>query len=631
MQRPEHRDRSAAPVLRRAAGALACAVLLAGCPGPAAVKPAADNAPSAQRAELLSRRGDHAGSARLFEALAANAEGDARALALAHALHEWLLVPAMPDATRVEAELAAVPHIDPRGPAAVARGLASAELAIAASQPDRALAQLRALGEPPPPGAEAGVLLIRARAQFLAGRAFEGVRSLAAREQLLPPAERADSDRLLWETLRAAAARGASLSVPREADPVTAGWLELARIATQGRRNPYAQRAQLAAWAARYPSHPANGALLATMQNEATPNPQFPPQVALLLPLSGRLSDAGEAVRDGFLTAYYLQDAASRPRLRIYDASDNAAVAYQRAIADGAGFVIGPLGKENVQEVTRAADGTVPTLALNLLPEGEPLPGRFFQFALAPEDEARQVAGRLLAEGRRVGVALVPAGEWGTRVLTAFETALTAGGGSIVAARSFAGGTTDYSESIVAILGFEESQRRYRALSAAVGPLQFTPRRRDDLQFVFLAGQPVQGRLVRPQLKFHYAGDLPVYSISDIYDPNPIANLDLEGVAFTDIPWMIADDPAIAELRNTVQQLWPGNARRRSRLFAMGFDAWRLISELKDAHGPIVEPLAGMTGRLTVDAGGRVRRGLDWAVVGSDGQVRPLPPPPPPL
>ncbi|HXQ64654.1 MAG TPA: penicillin-binding protein activator, partial [Steroidobacteraceae bacterium] len=503
----------------------------------------------------------------------------------------------------------------------------SAELAIATGQPDRALARVRALGEPPA-GAAAEVLLVQARAQFLGGHAFEGVRSLIARERLLPPAELADSRRLLWEMLRTAAARGASLGVPRDADPITAGWLELARIATQGRRNPYAQRAQLANWATRYPSHPANGALLATMQNEANPNPQLPAQVALLLPLSGRLSDAGEAVRDGFLAAYYLQDAATRPRLKIYDAGEDAAAAYQRAVADGASFVIGPLGKENVQAVTRAADGTVPTLALNMLPESEPLPGRFFQFALAPEDEARQVAARLLAEGRRVGVALVPAGEWGTRVLAAFETALTAGGGSIVAARSFAVGTTDYSESIVAILGFEESQRRYRALSAAVGPLQFTPRRRDDLQFVFLAGQPVQGRLVRPQLKFHYAGDLPVYSISDIYDPNPIANLDLEGVAFTDIPWMIADDPAIAEIRNTVQQLWPANARRRSRLFAMGFDAWRLVPELGTARGAITEPLAGMTGRLTVDAAGRVRRGLDWAVVGSDGQVRPLPPPP---
>jgi outer membrane PBP1 activator LpoA protein len=343
--------------------------------------------------------------------------------------------------------------------------------------------------------------------------------------------------------------------------------------------------------------------------------------------LSGRLSDAGEALRDGFLAAYYQQDAASRPRLRIYDASDDVAVMYRRAVADGASFVIGPLGKENVQAVTRAADGTVPTLALNMLPDGEALPSRFFQFALAPEDEARQVAERLLASGRRVGVALVPSGEWGTRVLAAFQETFAAGGGTLAATRNFATGTTDFSEPLIEILGFDESQHRFRALSAVVGPLQFIPRRRDDLQFVFLAGQPVQGRLVRSQLKFHYSGDLPVFSISDIYDPNPIANQDLEGVAFTDIPWMIDDDPVIADLRSSVQQLWPANARRRGRLFAMGFDAWRLVGVLKDGQVPITEPVAGMTGRLTVDAAGRVRRGLDWAIVGGDGQARPLPAP----
>jgi outer membrane PBP1 activator LpoA protein len=63
----------------------------------------------------------------------------------------------------------------------------------------------------------------------------------------------------------------------------------------------------------------------------------------------------------------------------------------------------------------------------------------------------------------------------------------------------------------------------------------------------------------------------------------------------------------------------------------MGFDAWRLIGELASTRAAGGEPVAGMTGRLTVDAAGRVRRGLDWAVIGTDGQARPLPPPSPEL
>jgi outer membrane PBP1 activator LpoA protein len=628
MQRFNRHDRRLPTRAGFAALGVGLLFVAAGCVGPSLREPAPERTPSVQRAERLARSGDHAGSARLYEQAAADAHGEARAMVLVAAARQWLLAPSADDARRVATAIEAEPAPDPRTAAGVDRGLVLVDVALTAGQPDRALAQLRALGEPPPPGYEAEVLLARARALFAGGRVPEAVRTLVTRERLLPPSAIADNQQLLWDQLRAAAAHGANLTVPRDADGATAGWLELARVATQGRRNPFAQRAQLADWRARYPLHPANGPIVEAMQGESVPKLQFPSQVALLLPLSGRLSDAGEALRDGFLAAYYQQDPATRPRLRFYDSTPDAALGWRHAVEDGAGFVIGPLGKENVQSVMAIADGRVPTLALNFLPDSEPMPPRFYQYALAPEDEAQQVAERLLAAGKRTGVALVPAGAWGSRVLEAFQSTFTAGGGTLVASRSFVSGTTDFSEPLVSILGFEESERRHRALVGALGvPLSFTPRRRDDLEFVFVAGQPVQGRLLRPQLKFHYAGDLPVYATSDIYDPNPAANQDLDGVAFPDIPWMIADDPAIAELRTTVAQLWPQNARRRSRLFAMGFDAWRLISELKDARGPVTEPIAGMTGRLTVDAAGRVRRGLDFAIVGGDGQPRPLPPP----
>ncbi len=614
------------------AALLVVAAALGACAGPEAVRPSAERAPTAERAERLARGGDHAGSARQWEQLASASTADAQSNALSQAAREWLRVPSIADATRVAAALGAVAGIEPRSPAGTTRALATAEVTLAAGQADRALAALRALGDQPPAGSEAEVMALRGRAYLAAGRALEGVRALSARERALPASQAADNQRLLWESLRAAAARGANLSVPRGTDVISAGWLELARVATQGRRNPYAQRTQLAEWHSRYPQHPANGPIVDAMQTEVMPQLRFPAQVALLLPLSGRLGDAGESLRDGFLAAYYQQDAASRPLVKLYDTATDAAGAYRRAVADGAGFIVGPLGKENASAVKAIADGSVPTLVLNFLPDGETTPARFYQYALAPEDEARQVAERLLAEGRRTGVALLPAGEWGARVLAAFEATFTAGGGTLVTTRTFAPSTTDFSEPLVQILGFEDSQRRERALAAVIGtPLQFTPRRRDDLQFVFFGGQPVQGRLVRPQLKFHYAGDLPLYSTSDVFEPNAAANQDLEGIIFVDVPWMIADDPAIAELRGAVGQLWPANARRRSRLFAMGFDAWRLIGELATAQGPLTEPVAGMTGRLTVDAAGRVHRGLDWAVIGSDGQSRPLPPPNPEL
>ena len=47
-----------------------------------------------------------------------------------------------------------------------------------------------------------------------------------------------------------------------------------------------------------------------------------------------------------------------------------------------------------------------------------------FQFALDPEEEARQVAQRVTADGRMRGLLLLPNNEWGRRVFKAFDTEL---------------------------------------------------------------------------------------------------------------------------------------------------------------------------------------------------------------
>lgn len=607
----------------------------------------------AQAAAPAAEVTDHVAAAQRWERAAGT--GAAAAAPLAQAARQWLLAHRVAEAERVAARLVRLERLDPRSPAGTARGLAVAEVALAAAQPDRTLAALRALGEPPPAGAEAQVLLLRGQAYLMSGRIPEGVRALVARERYLAPAALAGARHLLWDALAEASARGQDISVPRGADAIVGGWLELARAARHG-SGPPARREQVSAWRNRYPAHPAAALIADAMPDQAVPAAPPPPgaidatrtparpatgarepvvaappparnttQIALLVPLSGRLSEAGEALRDGFMSAYFQQDESTRPTVRIYDTAADPAGAYRRAADEGAGFVIGPLGKENVLAVRAVADGKVQVLALNVLPDGEAAPRRFYQFALSPEDEARQVAERLLAEGKRTGVALVAAGEWGDRVAGAFRAAFTAGGGHLVTSLTFGASTTDFSDTLVPLLGFEDSQRRYKTIAALVGgSLQFNPRRRDDLEFVFFGGQPVHGRLVRQQLKFYYAGDLPVYSLSDVYELNPAANQDLQGVAFVDMPWMTADTPALTELRANVAQLWPTTARRWGRLFSMGHDAALLVAELRRSGLPITEPIAGLTGRLTVDAGGRVHRTLEWARIGSDGLPHPL-------
>ena len=88
-------------------------------------------------------------------------------------------------------------------------------------------------------------------------------------------------------------------------------------------------------------------------------------------------------------------------------------------------------------------------------------------------------------------------------------------------------------------------------------------------------------RQILPQLKFHYAGDVPVYSTSDSFEPDPTANSDLDGMLFPDMPWMVASDPVTAQIRDGVRAAWPARTARRDRLYAFGFDAYRLVPALR--------------------------------------------------
>ena len=94
----------------------------------------------------------------------------------------------------------------------------------------------------------------------------------------------------------------------------------------------------------------------------------YPAQIALVLPLSGRQQAAGIAVRDGFLAALLQQDAIKRPLVNVYDSAEmGATTAYRRAIADGAQFVVGPLTKDEVTAIAVSGEMSVLTLALNQL------------------------------------------------------------------------------------------------------------------------------------------------------------------------------------------------------------------------------------------------------------------------
>jgi outer membrane PBP1 activator LpoA protein len=287
--------------------------------------------------------------------------------------------------------------------------------------------------------------------------------------------------------------------------------------------------------------------------------------------------------------------------LKIYDvAAEPAAAAYQQAIDDGAGFVVGPLTKEDVAAVAALDTGRTPLLALNFLGDSANAAPNFYQFALLPEDEARRVARRLVADGKLKGVAIIADGEWGNRVQAAFADELSQHGGALLSSGRYEASRSDFSDTIRQIL-------QVRAVRGEPSS------HRTDADFVFIASNTAgAARLIMPQLKFNYAGDIPVYATSDSFEPDPGANAALEGMIFPDMPWMVSDDPTTIEIRDSVHAAWPARTARRDRLYAFGFDAYRLVPALRARTPSQTNELSGVTGELFLDNQNRIRRELLW-------------------
>lgn len=551
------------------------------------------------QAAHLAQSGRHADAAQAYADLSAELPAE-------HDNYELLSTEQWLAAGNVAAAKQAFAAVSPaaRSTLPTARALVAAEIAYAENDGARAIRELDQIGVPTAADQAQNYWLLRGRSAFLTGHPVEGTRALIERERYLPDTAGLRANREeLFNRIRGAAERGQSLKAPPNTDPIVAGWLALGPVAAELSRDPMRAAADLAAWKRAFPQHPANDSVLGLAQTQVAAATEYPDQIALLLPLSGRSESVGVAVRDGFIAAYLEQDPATRPRLKIYDvAAESVASAYNHAMSEGAGFIVGPLTKEDVAAIVPLSAGRTPVLALNFLGDTVSPASNFYQFALLPEDEARMVARRVVTDGRLNGVVMVPVGEWGSRVAAAFTDELKSLGGTVLDSGRYETSQVDFSDLIKQIL--------------QVHVVKGEPStHRADAAFVFVAGTPGAARQILPQLKFQYAGDVPVYSTSDSFEPDPAANSDLEGLLFPDMPWMVGNDSVTDQIRDTVRAAWPARTARRDRLYAFGFDAYRLVPGLRSKSPAQASAITGVTGKLRLDEHNRIRRDLDWAQI----------------
>ena len=397
------------------------------------------------------------------------------------------------------------------------------------------------------------------------------------------------------------------------------GWVELALIAKSAQQQPAELGRLMSEWKARYPQHIGAQVVGDHLTTRSAEHVALPQHLAVLLPQQGNFAKAAEAVREGFLAAYYSQPRDGfRPTIQFYDSGINAndiSGAYQRALQDGAQLVVGPLDKNAVNVLAQGNKLSVPTLALNYAENNDAV-NNLFQFGLSPEDEAAQTAERAWLDGHGRAAALIPEGAFGERLLVAFRERWIQLGGELVDTQIYSLKDNDISPPIKKLLDIDLSEQRRIALRAVLGyDIKYAPRRRQDIDFVFVAAMPRHARMIRPQLNFHQANDLPMYSTSHVFSGfvNARSDHDIDNVTFGDMPWVLPKARRNTALNATISQLWPQQVENYMRLYAFGIDAFNLIPNLNSLAEQRTLQHPGETGNLYMDDTHRIQRRLQWA------------------
>ena len=355
-----------------------------------------------------------------------------------------------------------------------------------------------------------------------------------------------------------------------------------------------------------------------------------PSQVAILLPSEGSLSTAAKAIRDGIMSAYL--DQPGDAVIRFYSSgedSESAIAAYQQASYEGAMHIIGPLSINSTRSIANLAEPATPILLLNemssrnmLAEAGSDKQHTDFvhSLSLSTTEEATAIALKALAQGQRAAIMMVPDSAWGKRIETAFTTTFEQGGGRITASRRFNTAASDQSAMLTQLLKIDESKQRKTDLQVWLGiTLKFEPSQRNDYDFIFLAANPAEGRELKPLLRFHDAGHMPVYAMGRIYSGRMkrASDQDLNGIVFPSTRWQLqaANEAVIKAVRGAPDNTQLASVRGGAygNLYALGQDAWHLLPWL-----PLMQKdpdlwFPGQVGSLRLQTDGSLYREPVWA------------------
>lgn len=411
-------------------------------------------------------------------------------------------------------------------------------------------------------------------------------------------------------------------------------------------------------WQKRYPNIEFSQSPPDSLLSLLSSKPYLPQKIAVVLPLSGRLAAQGETIKEGILAAYFGQQASNSINNQRHHQAELAFVDSQLDVEEVAGqlagvdFVVGPLLKDNIVKLhpyitspwlalnfTEQTKHTETEIKINTAPHNETqhethVPAlthdssRYY-FALSPEDEGIQIARHLHKMQYQKPLVIKANNSAAQRMADAFKLewqALTPSLLHQVEEIPFTN-TQSMRSGISDMLEITGSKKRIKEVEALVLKEVHTfERNRRDADAVIIFANAPQTELITPFIEANtspFAKILPVYASSRSHTSNKNLNSlrDLRNLRFLDMPWMLPNHQASA-LKASSKTLWPEKRDSDQRLFAMGYDAYGLITHLKALEHIDQYQYQGLTGSINMDDKYQLRRELQWGQIKDEKVVK---------
>ncbi len=517
------------------------------------------------------------------------------------------------------------------------------------------------------------------------------LRAYIAQEPLLKGVDHQSNIDATWQALTQMTQDQINSLVINADENTLQGWLDLLNTWRTNSQDPQMLKAAIKDWQTRYPQNPGAKTLptqLSQVQNftKASTN-----TIALLLPLNGQAQVFANAIQKGFtdarngvLNAPAPQAAPAAPaaddasaqtpadtnsvvspavagntppqieqpqpaaqpaaaqgdsnaQVKVYDTSSQPiAQVMQQAQQDGATLVVGPLLKNDVEQVVNSQT-PLNVLALNEPEQIQNHPNICY-FALSPEDEARDAAHHIYEQGKRQPLLLVPRSSYGDRISKAFAQEWQTLGGSTVLQQRF-GGVGELKQGInsgagIALSGTPLSVEPAPSQSVAIAgltipaPQSSAPAPTADassgsVDAVYIVASQDELQLIKPMIAMRTSSRnntaLYASSRSAQAGAGPDFRLEMDGLQFSDIPLLSGNNPGL--MQQAAKSF--NNDYSLVRLYAMGIDAWTLANHFNQMRQVPGFAIDGNTGKLNADTDCVINRKLAWNQY-RQGQIVPV-------